>query len=314
MREAEWELAPAIKSTREALDAAFARQLYLEAGGSLARQRSRPSTYDPEAVSSAPQFCRSNSAPNKGSAAAVAPAGERELTSASAPARVMTAAVRGGAAAAATRGKEVKPPKHGAAAAAGGAEKQVIAGKREAADKHLSAAGYEAASVATATTQRSSEEEQFEVEAVLDMKRSAQNGEFLFFAKWQGYPVSDNSWEPTSCFDTQAMWKPFAQKLSTVMERLVALGASRKQADQLALEALRGPAKWSVEAAATEATATFRLSFVHAQAAATEAAKEEESQSEERTNILEPFWRGSTRADSLAATHADRAKTPGKNT
>ena len=94
----------------------------------------------------------------------------------------------------------------------------------------------------------------------------------------------------------------------------MALGASRKQADQLALEALRGPAKWIVEAAATEATATFRLSFVHAQAAATEAAKEEESQSEERTNILEPFWRGSTRADSLAATHADRAKTPGKNT
>ena len=267
LREAEWELAPAIKSTREALDAAFARQLYLEAGGSLARQRSRPSTYDPEAVSSAPQFCRSNSAPNKGSAAAaVAPAGERELTSASAPARVMTAAVWGGAAAAAaaaaaTRGKEVKPPKHGAAAAAGGAEKQVIAGKREAADKHLSAAGYEAASVATATTQSSSdgasdgnlspEEEQFEVEAVLDMKRSAQNGEFLFFAKWQGYPVSDNSWEPTSCFDTQAMWKPFAQKLSTVMERLLALGASRKQADKLALEALRGSAKWSVEAAAT---------------------------------------------------------------
>ena len=172
----------------------------------------------------------------------------------------MTAAVRGGAAAAATRGKEVKPPKHGAAAAAGGAEKQVIAGKREAADKHLSAAGYEAASVTTATTQSSPEEEQFEVEAVLDMKRSAQNGEFLFFAKWQGYPVSDNSWEPTSCFDTQAMWKPFAQKLSTVMERLLALGASRKQADKLALEALRGSAKWSVEAAATEATTTFKAS------------------------------------------------------
>ena len=100
----------------------------------------------------------------------------------------------------------------------------------------------------------------FEVEAVLDMKRSAQNGELLFFVKWQGYPVSENSWEPTSCFDTQTMWKPFAQKLSTVMERLLALGASRKQADKLALEALRGSAKWSVEAAATEATTTFKAS------------------------------------------------------
>jgi len=136
----------------------------------------------------------------------------------------------------------------------------------------------------------------FEVEAVMDMKRSAQNGQLLFLVKWHGYPVSENSWEPTSCFDTQTMWKPFAQKLSTVMERLVALGASRKQADQLALEALRGPAKWSVEAAATEATATLST-----EAAATEAAEEEESQSEERTNILEPFWRGSTRAEAASA-------------
>jgi cold shock CspA family protein len=109
---------------------------------------------------------------------------------------------------------------------------------------------------------------EYEIEVVVDMKRAkdaaaaTKHGEgkgFLFRVKWVGYPTSDNSWEPASCFNDKTVWLPFVNKLAAVMARLQHEGKreASPNLEMIALAALR-KTKWSIEEATAQAEETLR--------------------------------------------------------
>jgi len=62
-------------------------------------------------------------------------------------------------------------------------------------------------------------DKEFEIEAVVDMKRWATDGSWRYRVKWRGYPTSDNTWEPSDSFNDASLWKGFPKKVASLMSK-----------------------------------------------------------------------------------------------
>ena len=63
----------------------------------------------------------------------------------------------------------------------------------------------------------SSSSDDFVIESIRD-RRMLADGTFEYLIKWEGYPVTDNSWEPTSCFTNDVAFQ-MAGKFDLIHEK-----------------------------------------------------------------------------------------------